>query len=162
MANKIYHAEESPIVFINSGGTVAFTPKSVANGAGRISAQWDRGAGSKSALYQWSAKTKWQATPTIGSRLRLYLAESDVAAQIPGGLGAADAGVATEDLLRNCRFIGNVVVDRTSASEIDANGQVLIRARYVSLVWWNAGGAALTATDADHELRLTPKPWEIQ
>ena len=162
MPNKVYVAPESAVVFAPSGGTVTFTPTSLANSAGRVSAQWDRGAGSKPILYRWRAKTKAAAALAIGTRLEIYIATSD-GSIVDGNVGTADAALSSADKRTNLQQIGVIGSDSTSNGETQqASGLVEIRDRYVSVVWYNALGQALTGTDGDHSFSLTPVPDEIQ
>ena len=55
MANKIYRAVETPLVFRDSGGDVVLTLQNLAAGAGRVSAQYDRGDGSKPQYHEVTA-----------------------------------------------------------------------------------------------------------
>lgn len=164
MANKIYLQRETEITFKSSGGSAAFTPTSVANGAGRISAQCDLGAAPKSRLYRWRVKTACAATPTVGNLIRLYLVCADDATDLDGNAGTSDAAYNTENLLKNLQHIGNVVIDvaGTGAQKASSLGAFEIASRYISVVWWNASGAALSATAGDHQLVLVPVPDEIQ
>lgn len=164
MANLIYHAPGTPITFKSSGGDVTFTPTSVANAAGRISAQWNRGAGSMPGLYRWEAITKAGAALAVGAVLEIYLATAHVSSsQIDGNQSTSDAAFSAADKRRNLQVVGSIVADSTSNGEIQtASGWVLITARYVSVVWWNALGQTLSGTASDHSFTLTPYPLEIQ
>lgn len=162
MANKIYNAPETPITFKSSGGTVVFTPQNVSNGAGRISAQWDRGAGSKPGLYRWRARTKAAAALSVGTVLEIYAVTSD-GTTVDGNFGTADAAVSASDKRRNLEPIGSIVADSTTNGEVQqSSGLIEIHERYFSVMWWNALGQALTNTAGDHEFILTPVPPEIQ
>lgn len=163
MANKIYVAPESAIVWKSSGGTYTFTPTSVANAAGRIGAQGDLGSASHSGWYRWRAKTKCGTAGTVGRAVRIYIATSDGTIE-DGNLSTADAGVSSEDKTRNLLFVGCIVVDKASdATEpFQASGIVYLPYRYVSPVWWNDTAQALSSTAGDHEFQLIPIPDEIQ
>lgn len=162
MANKIYANPETAIAFASSGGDVVFTPTSVANGAGRISAQWDRGAGSKPVRYKWRAKTKAAAALTAGAILGIYLSTSNGTVQ-DGNLGTVDAALSDINKLNNLQSVGGIVADSTVNGELQyASGIIEIYDRYVSVVWWNALGQALSGTAGDHTFTLTPIPDEIQ
>ncbi len=162
MANKVYGATESAITFKASGGTLALTLTSLANGAGRISAQWDRGAGSKPTLYKWRGVVKAAAALAVGVPLEVYLATGD-GADIDGNQSTADAAFAASDKRRNLQYVGSILGDSVSNGELQkGSGLVEIRDRYVSLVIWNAMGQALTGAAADHYFSLTPVPDELQ
>jgi hypothetical protein len=162
MPTKVYVAQETPTTFKASGGTVLFTPTSLANGAGRISTQWDRGSSSRPAAFLARARYKCATAPAVGNLLEVYLAMGD-GTYIDGNLSAVDAAVAAADKRRNLRWIMNVVADTASTSEIMvAERMIWLPSRYVSVVWWNALGVALSSTAADMEFTLTPVPDEVQ
>jgi len=162
MPNKIYTAPETAITFKASGGTVTFTPQNVANGAGRVSTQWDRGSGSKPALYRWRIVTKFGSALAVGARLDAYFAFGD-GTYVDGNFGTTDAAVSAIDKLRNLSFVGGIAADSTSSGEVQyASGLCVIQERYVSVVWWNAAGVTLTNTAGDHAFILTPVPDEVQ
>lgn len=162
MANQVLISPGTVVTFKASGGDVVFTPKNVANAAGRISAQWDRGSGSKPGRYKWRAHTKFQAGLTVPNVLEIYFATSD-GTDVDGNQSTADAAFAASDKRRNLQFVGVINADSTSSGEVHiASGVVEIFDRYVSVVWWNAMGQSLTNTDGDHTFTLTPIPDEIQ
>jgi len=165
MPSKQYFAPETGRTFNNAGDTT-FTPKNIADGAGRISAQWDRGSGSKPGLYRWYAKTKAAAALTAGRQLEIYLAQSygSASGEVTGNQGTTDAAFSSADKRRNLGApIGVVNADSTSNGEIQvATGVCFIYSRYVSVVWWNAFGQSLTNTDADHNFILEAIPPEQQ
>jgi hypothetical protein len=161
-ANKIKINPETPITFKESGGTVTFTPKNTATAAGRISARHDLGAAARASLYEWRARTKVQAAPTVGNVLEIYLATSD-GTVADGNQGTSDAAFSAADKRRNLHYVGQVVMDKNDATEVfQASGFLTIVARYVSVVWWNGTGQSLTNVAGDHEFILTPVPDEVQ
>jgi hypothetical protein len=162
MANKIYLAPETTITFKSSGGTVMFTPTSVADAAGRLSARHDLGSASRSRRYEWRAKTKLSAAATVGRVIEIYLATSD-GTIADGNQGASDAAFSAGDERRNLKFIGVIEVDKNDSTRVfHASGVCEIDARYVSVVWWNDTGQSLSGTASDHEFILTPVPDEVQ
>lgn len=150
----------TPLIWKATGGDFAFTPASVANGAGRLGAVGDLGAFPRAAWYRWYAETQCQATPTALRYVDLYLAwwnDPTGPAEPDGGVGASDAAFATANDLRNLKWLGNIVVDAAAGNTVfQASGLVYLPVRHVSPVWWNATGAALTADDAEHVFKLTP------
>ena len=63
MANKVYIARETPVVFIDSGGDVVLTLVSLASAAGRVSARRDQGASvSTSQDFNWRIQINGFAT----------------------------------------------------------------------------------------------------
>lgn len=162
MANKVYYAPETAASFKSSAGDVVFTPQNIASGAGRKSAVWDRGSGSKPARYIWRVKTKCTSALAVGGALGVYLAMNE-GATVDGNTASGDGAFSAIDKLRNLKYIGSVIADSTSAGEAQyASGIVTIYARYVQVVWWNALGQSLSNTAGDHEFILTPVPDEIQ
>jgi hypothetical protein len=149
-------------ITFSSGGDVTWTPANVANAAGRLSTRADLGslASGRAAWFRWYAENQCQATPTVGNLIRYYLAfwNNETGPDDPDGdVGATDAAFATENDLRNLRHIGNVVVDAATADVVfAASGLIYIPCRYVSLVGWNASGAALTNDNAEHKFTLDP------
>jgi hypothetical protein len=168
MANKIYIDPETAFTFGSEGGdTVDWTTESVANGAGRQSAIRDLGAGPRSDRYLFEFWTQLQATPTVGSLVRLYIkeygSESGTEDHPTNDDGTGDAAVSAEDKLRNLRYVGAVTVDEAAANvEMGFKTVVEIAVREFQLVLWNASGAAITADAAETKARLTPIPYEIQ
>jgi hypothetical protein len=161
MPNQVYYAPGTPVTFKASGGTVTFTPQNMSHTAGRISAQWDRGAGSLPALFEWRAKTKVSSAAAIGTRLEIYLVTSD-GTIIDGNLGTSDAAFADGNKRANLRTLGSIPCDSTTDTVQMSSGIVEIRSRYISVVWWNQFGQVLTNVAGDHEFILTPVPDEIQ
>lgn len=166
MATKIYRASEAQITFKSTGGTVLFTPTSLANGAGRISTQWDRGAGSLPDRYLWHARTKVATAPTLGNILTLYLAAASSATtpgDTDGELGSVDAALPAADRRRNLTPIGVIVIDEASTARIfKSSGTIELLARWYTLVWFNEFGVALSATAGDHIFTIEPVPPELQ
>jgi hypothetical protein len=161
VASKIYLHAETPITFKSSGGTVTFTPTSVADAAGRISARHDLGSGARARRYEWRARTKLGAAATIGRAVEVYLCTSD-GTVADGNQGTSDAAFSAADKRRNLKFLGVIEVDKNDSTEVfHASGVVEIDARYVSVVWWNDTGQSLSSTAGDHEFILTPVPDEV-
>lgn len=160
MSNNILLVDGTAKSFKESGGDVLWTPKNVANGAGRISTQLDLGA-TRYEWYRWVLATKFQ-TATVGNAIRLYLVYSDGTYQDGSGLGTSDAGVAAETLLQYAaKQIGPTMVHHATNANI-WSGHVRPLARYVSVTIWNASGVALTNTAGDHEFRLQPVNMQVQ
>lgn len=165
MANLVYHLPETAVTFTSSGGTVVLTTTSLANGAGRVSAQHDRSTGAKPGLYIIQAKMKFAAALAVGAQLEVYLLQTSITGDVPGNLGTSDAAVASADKRRN---LGAPVVvinaDSTSDGEnqISNSNIVEIYGRYVSVFLWNAAGQALHATGTNSVVTLTPVPPQIQ
>lgn len=162
MANLIYTASQTAITFKESGGDAVITLINLGFGAGRISAQYDRGAGSKPMRYSWKAKLQFETAAAVGELVEIYLAQSD-GTYVDGVLGTSDAALTT-DKRRNLDMIGVVVVDTTStATDIVASGICYIWQRYFSVGVWNASaGDNLENTANANVIIFTPIPDEVQ
>ena len=136
MASKIYYAPETAITFKDSGGSAVLALQNLAFGVGRISAQYDRGSGSKPMLHSWKGVVQFETAPVVGELVEVYLAQSN-GTYVDGTVGTADAALAS-DKRRNLDLIGVIVVDTTStATDIVASGFCYIWQRYVSVGVWN-------------------------
>lgn len=162
MTNKIYYAPESAITFKDSGGTAVLTLQNLGYGAGRISAQYDRGTGSKPMRYSWKGAVQFETAPAIGELVELYLAQSN-GTYVDGTVGTSDAALTT-DKRRNLDLIGVIVVDTTSTGvDVVASGICYIWQRYVSVGVWNgSAGDNLKNTANVNIIELTPIPDEVQ
>jgi hypothetical protein len=161
MVAAIYQQIGTAVSFA-SAGDVAFSAASVGFGAGRKSAQWDRGASPQPAMYSWRAKLKLQATPVVGETIDFYMATSD-GTIIDGTTTAADAAFTDEDALPNMVYLGSVVVDMVTTDSIQASGTFWMPSRYGVLVMWNSTAAeTLSATAGDHDFIVTPIYDEVQ
>lgn len=163
MPNKIYRAAETPIVFRDSGGDRVITLQNLAFGAGRVSAQYDRGAGSQSQLHEVIGVFQFETAPALGEVIEIYLFQSD-GTYVDGTVGTADAAL-TSDKRRNGMLVGAVIVDTTSVTT-DIIGRFIdvpISSRYYSIGAWNASAADnLENTANASRIIVTPQPPEIQ
>jgi hypothetical protein len=161
--NDIYLNPGTPVTFKSTGGTILFTPTSLAFGAGRKSAEWDRGTGPQPGEYRWRVKTKFQGTPVVRSLVNIYLATGD-GTTYDGEVAAGDAAFTDSNALdTTIRRIGSIVIDTTTTDAIHTSGTFRMVARYGILIWWNATAAAtLSATAGDHEFIATPIPPQKQ
>jgi hypothetical protein len=139
--------------------------EAIASAAGRVSTQIDWGAAPRPDWYEWSCEVQWQATPTQGSVLELYVAgapDAD-ATQIDGDVGATDAALGDVDMRRNLKFVGVVVSENAAASEVCvASGRFQFTQRYMTLVGYNAAGATINATDTAFRFNIVPVYWQGQ
>jgi hypothetical protein len=160
--NKVYNAPETPITFKDSGGSAVLTLNNLAFGAGRVSAQYDRGTGSKPGLYIWRGTFQFATAPALRELIEIYLFGGD-GTVVDGTVGTADAALST-DKRNNGRLIGVVVVDTTSTNtDVVGSGLVMILDRYISAGVWNgSAGDNLRATANTSNVTLTPVPPEIQ
>jgi len=163
MPSKVYRATETPIVFRDSGGDVVITLNNLGFGAGRVSARYDRGAGSLAESHEVTGVFQFETAPALGEAVELYLFQSD-GTYMDGTLGTSDAAL-TADKRRNGILIGAVIVDTTStATDIIARFQnVPITSRYYSIGVWNASaGDNLENTANASRVIVTPMPPEAQ
>lgn len=166
MANEVYvHKGTSKLVNGEAAADTAWSMEGVANSAGRVSAQIDWGAAPRPDWYSWSCECQWQATPTQGSVLELYVAGAPDAdnTQVDGDIGTTDAALGDVDMRRNLKHIGAVVSENGAASEVCvASGRFQFTERYMSIVGYNAGGATLNATDSNFRFNIVPMYWKAQ
>jgi len=162
MANLIYRALETALTFKDSGGDAVITLANLGFGAGRVSARYDRGSGSKARLFHWRAVVQFESAPIVGELVEIYLFESD-GTYMDGTLGTSDAALGS-DKRRNGKLIGVVVADTTStATDIVASGMCMVNDRYISVGVWNgSAGDNLKNTANANVVILTPAPDEVQ
>lgn len=160
MANESYIRKgTSKLCNGEAGAAVAFSMEGVTNTNGRVSDQIDWGAAPRPMWYEWSCEVQFQATPTQGLGLELYVAgapDGD-STQIDGDIGATDAALADGDMRRNLRFIGYVVSE--NAVELEkcvASGKFHFTQRYMSIVGYDASGASVNATDTNFRFDIVP------
>ena len=161
MANKVYTAFETPITFQDSGGSAVITLNNLATAAGRISARYDRGAGSIATWYLCRVTVQLATTGTLGEQVEVYISTSD-GTHPDGEIGTADAALTT-DKRRNLKFVGFVYADQT-ATNTDMTGSFLVQipTRYFSVGIWNATTDNLRATANSSLISFTPVVDEIQ
>lgn len=162
MASAIYRGIGTPLSFRDSGGDAVLTLQNLGFGAGRVSARYDRGAGSKPRIYAWRAVMQFETAPVVGEIVEIYIFESD-GTYADGTVGTADAAL-TSVKRANGRLIGIVVVETTStATDIVAGGMCMINEQYFSVGVWNASaGDNLENTANASRVILTPVYDEIQ
>lgn len=155
----------SAVTFDNNGGTVGFTVEGLTNGAGRVSAQYDLGAAPRAAFFTWSAECQFQATPTQGKGLELYIAGAPdgTNTQIDGDIGTTNAAMGDVDMRRNLKGIGYIVSENAAASEkCNTSGRFTHTERYISIAAYNDSGASVNATASNWKFVLTPWYWQTQ
>lgn len=166
MPNKLYTIEETTITFGGAvGDDVAWSIEAVTNNNGRQSALHDFGARTtaKSSRFKYRLKTQFQATPTLGAALDLYLKTSDGSSP-DNDDGTGDAAVSAIDKLKNLHFLDSVIVDEAAANIVTVvSGTIFnLDQRHVAIVGWNTSGATIHATDSNSQFSLTPQPEEVQ
>jgi hypothetical protein len=162
MPNKLYRAIETTLSFRDSGGSAVLTLQNLGFGAGRVSARYDRGAGSLPQHYHWRAVMQFETAPALNEQVEIYLFESD-GTYMDGTLGTSDAALTSAKRV-NGKLIGVVIVDTTSVTtDIVASGTCMISERYISVGVWNASaGDNLENTSNASRVNLTPIPPELQ
>lgn len=166
MANEDYIRKgTSKLCNGEAGADVAWSVEGTTNSAGRVSDQIDWGVAPRPDLYEWSCEVQFQATPTQGLGLELYVAGApdDDSTQIDGDIGATDAALADSDMRRNLMPIGYVVSENAAANEkCVASGKFEFTQRYMSLVAYNASGASVNATDSNFLFKIVPVYRQLQ
>jgi len=161
MPNKIYQVIESAITFKDSGGSAVITLQNLAASAVRISARYDRGAGSLPRRYQWRAVFQWTTTPTLNQYADVYLAESD-GTYADGTVGTADASIVTGQLLNLFKLGFNRITVASAATNIITSGECRINDRYFSVAVYNRAAVNFQNTANVSFITFTPIPDELQ
>ena len=162
MPSKAYIAQETAITFQSSGGTVAFTPTSLATVSGRQSAQHNFGTSARAPNFAWRAYVQFSTAPVLGETIDIYAKTSD-GTHDDNDDGTGDIAVSSVEKLRNLQYLGSIVVDESTADiEMVGSGSVYLPHQYFNVVFWNATADALTATATEHGFILTPVPFEGQ
>jgi hypothetical protein len=162
MPNDIFRELGTPITFRDSAGDAVITLLNLAAGAGRISARYDQGAGSKPRIWEWRAVIQWETAPAVGEVAEIYLAESD-GTYMDGTLGTADAALGS-DKRKNLKLLGVVIADSVStATDNIASGLCIVNQRYFSIGVWNASVADNLENTANAcRVIMTPAYDEVQ
>lgn len=161
MANKVYTAIETAITFQDSGGSAVITLNNLAAATGRVSARYDRGAGSIATRYMLRAVFDKGVAGVVGQIINTYIFTSD-GTNPDGTVGTADAALTANQAL-NAFFTLPVVVNTTSTSvKITQSAIVEIPTRYFSVGVMNSTTGLLRAAANVCTISLTPIPDEIQ
>ncbi len=161
MANKVYIARETPVVWSDTAGLV-MTLNNLDAGVARIGAQKDWGAGSTSEWYEWRLTIQFETQPVPDESVDIYLSTSD-GTEEDGQEGTGDADVGNNGSLKNMKYIGSLVVTTATVDhDMTASGICRISTRYVSPVVHNNTADNLQATNDTSEFTLTPIPPEVQ
>jgi len=118
MAGELYYQRGTTLVLKSSGGDAVWTPTSVADGAGRISARLDLGAFPRADAVEIVALLKATSAATAGTYAEIYLLEADaatgstaLASGVTSGHSESDAAISDRDRTRNGHLVGHVVAD---------------------------------------------------
>lgn len=167
MTNAIKQNVGTTLTWKDSGGDYAITASSLAALAGRVGARGDLGAWPRASLWRWYLETAWVSNPIQNETLDFYLScwDNDTGPANPWGqVGATDSALAASTVRANLALIGSVTVEAATTNLYSAGGTIIIPARYISPVLFNASnGKALAAVGTTPTvLRLTPIFDEIQ
>lgn len=162
---QVFRALGTALVFKDSGGDAVITLQNLGFGVGRVSAQYDRGAGSKPMRHKWRGVFQFESAPVIGEIIEIhgYEASSTANTTVDGTVGVADAALVSAKRA-NSTWKLYVVVDTVSTgTDIVASGEVMILDRYFSVGVWNASaGDNLKNTANVNVITFTPMPDDIQ
>lgn len=170
MANKIYHAPETAIVWDDSGGADEDIPLNALSDGGVASGSyWDRGSGSQAGLFIVELFIDGFASGVAaGDPVELWIAESDSTTEFTGEPSSAPSNTAgstsifTANMLPNLlKVLTAMAVSSTAADEARKREVVEISGRYIVPVVHNLSGQALASND-NHSVTITPWPPEIQ
>lgn len=159
--SKVYQVIETAITYLNSGGSAAFTPTSLASGAGRQSAYYDRGTAAAARKFNLRVWFKPGGTRVIGEQVDVYILTGD-GTHYDNDDGTGDIAVSALDKLRNPTWIGSVDIDENAAVEMGANWDIEVTGRYIAVVFWNRTANTLSTTAGDYGAELIPIPDESQ
>ncbi len=132
------------------------TLASIASAAGRISTQLDLTTARPRLLKIFWKITSGAVAPTVDSPYILYLARSDAKAageHIDGGYGLVDAAVATQP--KGLSIIDAMPAVATAAQAHASSAEIWYPPAKMSVVFWNASGQSISATESDHYIRYT-------
>lgn len=158
--NAVYQKAGTAVVFENTGGDVVLTLKNVANGAGRQSAQWDRGGTILPVLLKVEVTMKYAAGVTIGLGSRIYVYGTGTSANVDNG--TSDAAIAAETLLNNFAYVGANLASANTVGPFNSSHLVEVYGRYISFAVWNASGQTIENVDSSSLIRVTPYFSDIQ
>jgi len=162
--SKLYYLPETKTQFLASGGDVTHTLTSLAAGAGRQSAQLDRGAETTGHpfLFRWRFWCQFATAPVVDESIDIYIKTSD-GTHLDNDDGTGDIALSAENKLKNLHYIGSMIVDEASATpEFSASGTFECYERYLNVVVWNDTADALSATAAEHGFYIEEVPHQGQ
>jgi hypothetical protein len=161
MPTKFYTAQETAITFQDSGGSAVITLLNLAAATGRVSARYDRGAGSIATRYLLRAKFEKGVASVVGQAIAVYIFTSD-GTNADGTVGTADA-VLTANQAQNAYLMLPVIVSTASTNTaITQSFEIEIPTRYFSVGVMNSTTGLLRNTSNSCVISLTPIPPESQ
>ena len=164
MANEVLVKPGTAITFKDSGGTAVITLNNLGFGAGRVSAQYDKGSGAQEAWFHVHAVIQFETACIAGEVVEVYIVNHD-GTNVPGSLGVVDAAVSVANKRNNlhCPLIVISAEAVTADLNYEATGIAYCPMRYISVMVWNASaGDNLQATNNINIITLTPLVDEIQ
>jgi hypothetical protein len=163
MPRKIYRAIQTALTFRDSGGSYVLTLQNLGTNSGRLSAQVDRGAGSKPTRYKWKGVIQWALNPVVGDRVEILFGESDGILAPDANSGIVDVAIDEGDAT-NLRRIGLVRAQAVVGGVNNiSSGVVTILDRYFQVGVFNRSTTIGLQNTANTSLVIfTPMPDEIQ
>jgi len=150
-------APGTAVVFTQSGGDVAADFDTVSAGAGHQSAQHDFTDAARPFMYRWRAWTTMATDAVVGETIDWYYKSGyTTSTRLDNDDGTTDAAVSAEDKLKNLHYIGSIVMDEVSQTEMVASGTIVIYERFIHIVMWNGTADATDATANLTGFALTP------
>lgn len=159
MTNEILQKQGTTVVW-NTGGDEALTLASLANGNGRAGDEHDFGATHASRV-RVELEVDPNAAPTAGTTFVVYWSSSQDGTDYDGECTGSDAAYNDENDMARLHFVG-VLVCTNDTDPQRASWLFFLPARYGLPVVSNQSGQALTATEADHHVKVTPLIDEVQ
>ena len=157
-----YVLPQTPITFGDTGQTYSWTLSNRSTATGQVSARADKGAGAQPALWELRCTISLTGTLTIGQTLEYYIATSD-GTIADGGVGTANAALASADVRRALTLVGVLPVYQTTQNtKMYASWRnIYIPGRYFSLVLWNNTSIS-TETVTNNSCSMTAMPVQAQ
>lgn len=163
--NKIYVNPETAITFGDSAQSpsATITLANLATVTGRVSAQYDRGAGAHATCYAWRFTSSLTGTNVVGATIDVYMATSD-GTNTDGQVATTDTALASSNVLPALQRLGSLIVTQTTTNtNMTSSGDFYCTSsRYLSLVIYNATTLSMQNSTSVHKFVLTPVPLEIQ
>jgi len=159
MANEVLQKQGTTVVW-NTGGDETLTLASLADGNGRAGDEHDFGA-TYSALVRVEAEFDFASAPTAGNTMDIYWSSSQDGTDYDGECTGSDAAYNDENDMKRLHPVGSLVC----TNDTDPQRQswlFYLPSRYGLPVVSNQSGQALTATEADQHVKVTPIITEVQ
>lgn len=159
MANEILQKDGTTVVW-NSGGDETLTLASLANGNGRAGDEHDFGA-AYAGRVRIELNVDPNVAPTAGTVFVVYWSSSADGTNYDGECTGSDAAYNAEEDMARLHLVG--VLPCSNDTDPQRRSWIFfLPARYGLPVVSNQSGQALTATEADHWVSVTPLIDEVQ